>query len=349
MGLSSFVDIAIGLIFMYLVLSLICTTINELIATQFEWRAKSLSRALTQLIDNEEVRKAFYNYGLIANAKSASRGGEPPPGAPPNQAPAKGGEADAAGKPTETGHPAYLDGRTFALALLDSVTETKEGRAKTAGAKQTQFPSLDEIRQIVGNLPDSNIRDVLIANLATGQATVAELRDQLASWFDSAMDRLSGSYKRWLKALSLIVGIVIALAFNADSLSVSKALWKDETLRGQIVAAAADQVKNPLPAPPPCKQEGDPQAQSECLFARFKTQQEQLRPFPIGWPDAAFYKQLDDARGLWMLWVLLLKVFGCVLTGLALSMGAPFWFDLLQKFMNIRGTGPKPEKVAPRP
>ena len=84
MGFSSFVDIAIGLIFMYLVLSLMCTTINELIATQFEWRAKSLSSALTQLIDNEDIRKAFYNYGLIANAKSASRGGEPPPGAPPN-------------------------------------------------------------------------------------------------------------------------------------------------------------------------------------------------------------------------------------------------------------------------
>ena len=135
MGFSSFVDIAIGLIFMYLVLSLMCTTINELIATQFEWRAKSLSKAMTQLIDNEELRKAFYNYGLIANAKSASRGGEPPPGAPPNQTPAKGGEADAAGKPKETGHPAYLDGRTFALALLDSVTETKEGRAKRALAK----------------------------------------------------------------------------------------------------------------------------------------------------------------------------------------------------------------------
>ena len=151
---------------------------------------------------------------------------------------AKGGEADAAGKPKETGHPAYLDGRTFALALLDSVTELKEGKETRAGKKQTEFPTLDEIKGIVGNLPDSNIRDVLLANLATGQATVAELRDSLASWFDSSMDRLSGSYKRWLKALSLIVGILLAFAFNADSLSVSKALWKDETLRNEIVAAA---------------------------------------------------------------------------------------------------------------
>ena len=118
------------------------------------------------------------------------------------------------------------------------------------------------------------------------------------------MDRLSGSYKRWLKALSLIVGILLAFAFNADSLSVSKELWKDETLRSWIVAAAG-QTSSTVPPLPPCEQT-DPQAKSECLYARFKSQQEQLRPFPIGWPDAAFYKQIADsyASSWWGLWVL---------------------------------------------
>jgi hypothetical protein len=31
-------------------------------------------------------------------------------------------------------------------------------------------------------------------------------------------------------------------------------------------------------------------------------------------------------------------------TGLALSLGAPFWFDTLQKFMNVRGAGKKPDE-----
>ena len=342
MGLYGFVDIAIGLMLLYLVLSLICTTVNELIATGLKWRAKSLSKALTQLIDNEELRKAFYNYGLISNAKTASRGGEPPPDVAPAAAPAKGAEADAAGKPKDTAHPAYLDGRTFALALLDSVTETKEGKAQRAGVQQKEFPTLDEIKKIVGDLPDSNIRDVLLASLATGQTTIAELRDSLASWFDTAMDRLSGSYKRSLKVLSLIVGIVVALVFNADSLSVSKALWGDETLRGQIVNAAAQYVNKPLESPE-CKQT-DLQEQTACLLRRLKQQQEQLRPFPIGWPDQQFDAQLASAQGLAWLQTWLLKILGCLWTGLALSLGAPFWFDLLQKFMNIRGTGVKPEE-----
>ncbi len=32
-----------------------------------------------------------------------------------------------------------------------------------------------------------------------------------------------------------------------------------------------------------------------------------------------------------------LKVLGLIWTGLALSLGAPFWFDLLQKFMDVPG------------
>src|SRR3954466_13762467 len=318
MGLSGFVDIAIGLVLMYLVLSLICTTVNEMIASGLKWRAKSLSKAMTQLIDNEELRKAFYNSGLISNAKTAPRGGEPPPSVPEAAAPAKGAEAGPAGKPKDTGHPSYLDGRTFALALFDSLTETDAGK-KSPSANPKAFPTFDDIKKIAGDLPDSNIRDVLLASLASGEKSVAEVRDSMAAWFDTAMDRLSGSYKRWLKALSLIVGIVIAFAFNADSLSVGRALWGDETLRGQIVNAATQYVVKP-PEDKDCKID-DPQKQTACLYQKLKQQQLLLRPFPIGWQDTQFVDQYNAASGaLAVLLLLLLKLLGCLWTGLALSM-----------------------------
>ena len=41
---------------------------------------------------------------------------------------------------------------------------------------------------------------------------------------------------------------------------------------------------------------------------------------------------------------LIKKFAGWFMTGLALSLGAPFWFDLLSKFVNIRGAGVKPER-----
>jgi hypothetical protein len=346
------------------VLSLICTTVNELVATSLQWRAKSLQETLTRMLDDGDLRKAFYNSGLISNTTTASRGGKPGPGvtsADDNNAgaQAKGNATDAAGKPKDTDHPSYLDGRTFALALLDSLTATNEGQkvlqdkavqagaspadAKTAAALPKEFPTLDDIKRIVGDLPDSNIRDVLLANLSAGQQSIVELRNNVATWFDSAMDRLSGSYKRWLKVLSLIVGIGIAFAFNADTFSVGKALWGDEALRGQIVNAAAQYVNKPLDSPE-CK-DADLQKQTTCNLNSLKQQEALLRPFPIGWPSDPLIARYNDPKVSWLLFagLALLKILGCLWTGLALSLGAPFWFDTLQKFMNVRGAGTKPD------
>jgi hypothetical protein len=348
-GLSGFVDVAIGLIFMYLVLSLICTTVNELIATQLKWRAKSLSSALVEIIDNKEVRDAFFKFGLVANAKVASRGGD--------QATAT---STSGQQPKDPTHPSYIDGKTFALALMDSLTADPSAKGK---ADPNNFPTIAEIKAIIAGLPDSNIRDVISANLATADQSIAALRDSLASWFDTAMDRLSGNYQRWLKALSLVIGIAVAFAFNADSISVGRALWGDETLRNQTVAAANQYLEHPpgatsctqsdpqsqakgAPAkaepqaqPPadPKQPSADPQQQTKCLLQQLKQQQEALRPFPIGWPDS----RAPEPAGDWFTY-LVLKFLGCLWTGVALSLGAPFWFDLLKKFMNIRGAGPNP-------
>src|SRR5947209_1772880 len=65
------IDIAIGLVLMYLVLSLVCTVINEFIATKLAWRAKSLAAGLQALLDDPTVRNAFYDQGLISGTKEA--------------------------------------------------------------------------------------------------------------------------------------------------------------------------------------------------------------------------------------------------------------------------------------
>ena len=259
------------------------------------------------------------------------------------------------------------------MALLDSLTGTTEGVAKDSLTTK-KYPTVDDIEEIAGKLPDSNIRDVLLANIASGKKDIANLRDGLAGWFDSAMDRLSGDYKRDLKWLSLFVGIVVSTVFNADSVRVSRALWSDATLRSNIVSAASQIVAaNDSAAAVEKKQckESDPQKQTACLLERLKTDQDRLRPFPIGWPDMSFKQALEQAlpgtfaeptapqpaapasavpptkpaekHPVDAFWIVLMKVLGLAWTGVALSLGAPFWFDLLAKFMNIRGTGTKPK------
>ncbi len=66
------IDVAIALILMYLMLSLLCTVINEFIATKLKLRAKSLASTLEQLLDNQTLRDTFYRHGLIVTNKRAT-------------------------------------------------------------------------------------------------------------------------------------------------------------------------------------------------------------------------------------------------------------------------------------
>ncbi len=69
------IDVAIGLILMYLMLSLLCTVVNEFIATKLKLRSSTLQDALQKLIDDPTLRTNFYAHGLIARATSSRRAG----------------------------------------------------------------------------------------------------------------------------------------------------------------------------------------------------------------------------------------------------------------------------------
>lgn len=283
--LNSAMDVAIGLILMYLVLSLVCTTVNEYIATAMKLRAKTLASGLQQLIDDPVLHQTFSSHGLID------------------------GVQQVVGKRM----PSYVDGKAFAMAVLGSLDQTKP------------VPGFGDIQQALQHMPDSNIRDTLLAHVATAQGDLQKLRDNVASWFDGAMDRVSGIYKQDLKVISLLVGLGVAIVLNADSLAVGKALWNDPTLRAQITEAARN-TKEPTNA---------------AALAQATASFEQLRPLPIGWDPHPPKFPTNEA----MVWFWVQKAFGFLVTGIALSLGAPFWFDLLSKVMNVRGAGEKPKRT----
>jgi hypothetical protein len=178
------IDVAIGLILMYLMLSLLCTTVNEYIATKLSLRANSLSSALEELLDNGTLRTAFYDHGLIVGTKRTVATGTqsianavtdvataatqsikrlmgPAPVALAVQPPAAPVQPPAA--PAQPAldatkdHPSYLSGNTVALALIGSLTPG------------TPIPGMADIRAAVQTLPDSKIRDVLFSCLTEAQ------------------------------------------------------------------------------------------------------------------------------------------------------------------------------------
>ena len=185
----------------------------------------------------------------------------------------------------------------------------------------------------ISNLPDSNVRDALQAQVTAANNDLNTLRTNIGVWFDQEMDRVSGIYKRYLKWLSLTVGLAVAAAFNADSIQVSTALWQDSTLRAEMVQSATVVLETKRPATSTA-----PQKPTNLLdvMTEIKKQEAELRPLPIGWDFSASMSG-DDCAATLLLWVS--KILGLLWTAAALSLGAPFWFDLLSKFMQLRGTG----------
>jgi hypothetical protein len=316
MSYNAALDIAIGLVLMYLVLSLMGTVVNEYIATLLKLRATTLRDALKQILDNRALHADFYNHGLIDSAKA-----------------------------TTGDHVSYLSGQTFAMALLGSLDQTKA------------LPNFAEIKSAVQNMPDCNIRDVLLAHITLANDDLTTLRDGLAAYFDAAMDRVTGIYKRYLKWISFAVGAVLVVALNADTIAAATALWKDSSLRSQMVEnarALVDQKTKPSPdatqggagASDPQKKDASPlDLAPDQLAKKLDDLETNIRPLPIGWPDQDMKNRLRSAHGCSAAFLYLMKILGLLMSALAVSLGAPFWFDTLSKFMNVRGAGAKPDPV----
>jgi hypothetical protein len=182
------------------------------------------------------------------------------------------------------------------------------------------------------------------------EQAIALARKNLEEWFDTSMDRLSGVYKRQAQKLGFVIGIFLVIFINVDSIAIGEMLWREPVLRQQLASAAQSQVEN-----------GEPQTGNISDLQ----QQLQALQLPVGWVAEATYScklapvntsqifGLEYSTGMclrptvvsnttnWYKWL-----GGLLLTAVAMTQGAPFWFDLLSKFVNIRSTGIKPEDVA---
>jgi hypothetical protein len=163
----------------------------------------------------------------------------------------------------------------------------------------------------------------VLADEAAGN--VDRLRTAIEQWFDSAMDRVSGWYKRWTQLWQLIIGLILAVALNINVVTIGLALWNDIPLRTAIVAEAE------RPA-----QESESASRIDRTRDLLKTTR-----LPIGWPDGLpFVQRAFD----WTTFDGSLLA-GWLLTAIGASFGAPFWFDLLNRFVKLRSGGPRPENA----
>jgi len=284
---SAAIDTAIGLMLVYLTLSLICTGINEAVAGLFRLRARNLYREVSRVLGDETIRNAFWENGLIRGLSRGSGFGlsANPPAPVARVTPGKA--------------PSYLENRDFALALIASLRRI----GKTASPDQ-----------LGGNSP---LKDTLEALGIGAGSTIDETRKALEDWFDQVMERASGVYKRWMSLLTFLAALTVSVALNADTIQIARTLWQDDAARSAAVASATR-----LTAP---GADGKPALPDLSNI-------DDMLPLPLGWPVQAPFGEGPMAK--------LSKLVGLLLTAFALSLGAPFWFDLLSRFVFLRNSGP---------
>jgi hypothetical protein len=209
--------------------------------------------------------------------------------------------------------PSYIPGSTFARALIDELQGPRAESGKPAatwGELMRQVPEPVQAR--------------LEPIIADAGASLAEARAQLETWFDDAMDRASGAYKRYTQLIVFVLGFAVAAATNADTITIAATTWAAGPTRALAEALAAKELER-------CQNTG---GKLEC--PGLIEQVADAGTMPFGWP-AKERKAAFASPGAF-----LLKVLGLIMTGFAVSLGAPFWFDLLKRVAPLGGSGPRP-------
>jgi phosphoribosylformylglycinamidine (FGAM) synthase PurS component len=166
----------------------------------------------------------------------------------------------------------------------------------------------------------------------TVENEVKQLQFEIETWFDRSMERATGVYKRNAKGVAIILGSLIAITANADTFHIVNRLSKNTVLRTAIAENATQVVDR------------SPNGFSEAK-AQLERDLETL-PLPIGWDVTNRNQQfLRNSQGQVPPLAYFKSFLGWLISGIAISMGASFWFDLLSKVVNVRNSGKPPAKT----
>ncbi len=301
-------EVVLGLIFIYLLLSLLATTINELVMRVIYSRGKNLHKALRTMLDDEQdvLCKKFFAHPLIQKLKK-----------------------------NKSDFPSYISHEYFSTVLIELLYKEENS-------------TLQHVREAIHQLPDSKTKEVLFTFVREAKGDLDKFKENIEKWYQEVMNQATGWYKTRVQQVLFVLGLVISMIFNADTLRIAHHLSVDPETRRQIIEQAQAYIAQHDSI---AKNAGSfsmsPQDTTvEVLKSRiYELINEEVNiatsTLGMGWQTAPPF-HIREAS--W--WAYLGKsLVGWILTAFAITLGAPFWFDLLKKIMNIRAAGARPEDV----
>jgi hypothetical protein len=317
---SHVLETIIGIAFIFLTASVFASVINEGIASIFSLRAKDLECGLKNFLAEQGQQPQ-------TAATVASAGGNTTSASTLVRA-ATGGKDMASGvlnhplvqslcAPKLLGdgvnRPSYLDAKTFTSALFELLVPDVGNR------------SLVGLRTSIQALDNAELRATLLPLVDSASGDLDRARLNIERAFDAMMDRLSGRYKRRAQVIILAIGLALAIAFNIDALRAAQRLWQEQAVRDSVITQASSLKSQAVTS-------SGIADQAETFADAYRD-----KSFPVGWTADAKKK-----------WPSVTMILGWLLTAVAVSFGAPFWFDFLNKIvgLNTRLSGSKPQRTA---
>jgi hypothetical protein len=411
-------EVVIGLIFIFLLYSLLATAIQELIATIFAYRSRMLERGLEQMLDGKNY--SYYWWDKVVNFfrwlsyksklskvdKSLSKNTkfdrhvvskirteffskpgvkQSLPGEHFKDVTVKRVKLDQKSKlfaANITSHPlykraaqnnllykkpAYLNADTFSDIMINIL-----GELKTTDSNSPVL--MKNISEYVDKHVHNNQGLVKILKIYIGQANgdLQRFKMILESWYDDTMERVSGWYKKQTNRILVFIGFVLAIIFNVSTIESVKYLSSNKVARDAMIQNASAFVnKNLIEKDTLQPNSGTDAKKSDQIQQRIRQigqiyndqifKNDSIMGF--GWGDYGYSEDIRNWKASKSkggmptvkntfqksVYVFIRTItnfrllFGFLFTAIAISLGAPFWFDLLNKFMNLRNAGTKPE------
>jgi hypothetical protein len=320
---STILEVAVGLALMFLMLSLVASAVREGIEGIIKARAVNLERGIRALLDDKDgmgLARTFYEHPLI-NSLFEDR------------------YAPAAKRFFGRKLPTYIPGRQFAAVLIDLARRgPAAGPYATLQTAPASTSPVADVRANVQRIPSLFVQRAFLSAIDEAEGDMNRVRENLEAWFDGAMNSVSGAYRRRTQLYLFAIGLVVAAFLNVNTFTVADHLWRDDRARAALAEragrVAADTATKRLA--------GDTTgsaAEARRVYADLRT-----LSLPIGWdrrPPAP--PETEGMSAHFSYWSK--QVFGLALTAFAIMLGAPFWFDMLNKFIVIRSTVKPREKT----
>jgi hypothetical protein len=326
---SDILEVSIGVVFVFVLMSTICTAVREGLEAWLKTRASYLEFGIRQLLHDPRGRgiaKQVFDHPFLSGLFVGRYRSD-----------------DARKEPRrrllvrDRNLPSYIPARNFALALMDVAARGPvEQRALDAAGPQI---SAANIRANIASIDNPHVQRALLAAVDLAQDDMGRTQAYLEAWYDSAMDRVSGWYKRSTQNILFVISLVVVVALNVNTITIADYLFRHDAVRSTIIAGAenatghadARQRLDELHLPLGWTGEG-----AKASWGAPRTRGERAAQAGASVDEIAV-EAWDD---------IFAPLLGWLITAFAATLGAPFWFDLLNKVMVIRSTV-KPHEKSP--